>query len=260
MDLKIKRDLAPGLNLLVTDELEFLRFSILKLEKGESFEERLEDWECAAALLSGHCTAEVEGKGPFSLGPRGNVFDDSPWGLYVPGRLEYRISALAPSELALSYGPWKRAVEPAQVSPAELEIHQRGAPGYEREVRDIIVDKVAADSILVGETVNRPGQWSSYPPHKHDTEIPDVETRLEEIYFYKVNPPQGFGYQRIYTDDRSLDVAVTVENDDLVLLPKGYHPVAAAPGYSVYYFWALAGPERLMTPHDDPQHEWVGKR
>ena len=107
--------------------------------------------------------------------------------------------------------------------------------------------------------MNRPGQWSSYPPHKHDTEIPGVETRLEEIYFYKVNPKQGFGYQRIYTGDRALDLAVTVENDDLVMIPKGYHPVAAAPGYSVYYLWALAGPERRMTPHDDPQHEWVNR-
>lgn len=257
-DLKIRKTLEPGLNPLVTDQLEFLRFSILRLSPGERFEEALSGWECVLALLSGECEiragAGVDGK---KLGPRRNVFDDPPWGVYVPGDGSYEVRASTETELALSYAPWKSARGPLLVTPAEVTVHQRGNPGYQREVRDIAVDNVAADSLLAGETVNRPGQWSSYPPHKHDDRIPGVEARLEEVYFYKVNPAQGFGYQRVYTDDRSLDLAVTVENDDLVLLPRGYHPVAAAPGYSVYYFWALAGPERIMKPHDDPAHQWV---
>jgi len=185
------------------------------------------------------------------------VFDDPPWGLYVPGRSSYQVAALAESELALSYAPWRKSGGAVVVRPDRVSVHERGRPGFRREVRDIMVDNVDADSLLVGETVNRPGEWSSYPPHKHDTVIPDLESRLEEVYYYKADPPQGFGFQRIYTDDRSLDEALTVENDDLTLLPRGYHPVAAAPGYKLYYFWALAGPERLMRPHNDPLHEWT---
>ena len=259
-NLKIRKELRPGLNRLVTRQFAFLRFSILRLGPGEEFKERLRDREAAAVLLSGHCEAEAGGKALGALGPRRNVFDDLPWGMYIPGGMGYRLRALAKSELALAYAPWQKAETAVLVSPAELVIHERGNPGYEREVRDIVVDRVAADSLLVGETVNRPGQWSSYPPHKHDTEIPGKETRLEEIYFFKVEPEQGFGYQRLYSDDRSLDVALTVENNDLTLLPRGYHPVAAAPGYMVYYLWALAGPQRRMTPHNDPDHEWVLKR
>lgn len=257
MELKIKKELKPGLNRLVIDELEFLRFSMLVLDEGETFEESLTEWECAAVLLCGSCEVEVEGEPAGVMGPRKNVFDDLPWGLYVPDGKSYRIRATSPCEIALSYAPGKSPGESVLIGPEDVVVHQRGKPGFEREVRDIVVDRVDANSILAGETVNRPGQWSSYPPHKHDTSIPDVESQLEEIYFYKVNPPQGFGYQRIYTDDRSLDQAVTVENNDLVILPQGYHPVAAAPGYSVYYLWVLAGPRRKMVPHDDPLHKWI---
>ena len=259
-DLKIRKELKPGLNRLVTTEFNYLRFSILRLQPGESFGEGLADWECGLTLLSGQVEAEVEGKTLGTMGPRRNVFEDLPWGLYVPGRQRYRLQAVAAAELALAYAPWQKQEAPALIRPADLAVHQRGQPGYQREVRDILVGQAAADSILLGETVNRPGEWSSYPPHKHDTAIPGVETRLEEIYFYKTHPAQGFGFQRIYTGDRSLDVVYTVENNDLALLPRGYHPVAAAPGYAVYYLWALAGEERRMTTHNDPEHEWVLSR
>ena len=257
MELKIKTRPGPGLQRLVTDQFERLRFSLLRLLPGQSFGEELEDWECGLVLLSGRVEARAGGGNPVELGPRKNVFDDPPWGLYVPGRSSYRVAALAESELALSYAPWRKSGGAVVVRPDRVSVHERGRPGFRREVRDIMVDNVDADSLLVGETVNRPGEWSSYPPHKHDTVIPDLESRLEEVYYYKADPPQGFGFQRIYTDDRSLDEALTVENDDLTLLPRGYHPVAAAPGYKLYYFWALAGPERLMRPHNDPLHEWT---
>jgi 5-deoxy-glucuronate isomerase len=115
-----------------------------------------------------------------------------------------------------------------------------------------------AQRLVVGETFNPPGNWSSYPPHKHEVDAYPEEVRMEEIYYYRLNPPQGFGLQRIYTDDRSLDLACAVEDGDTVLLPRGYHPVVAAPGYQLYYLWMLAGhTDRRMKPRDDAEHTWV---
>jgi 5-deoxy-glucuronate isomerase len=108
--------------------------------------------------------------------------------------------------------------------------------------------------LLVGETFNPPGNWSSYPPHKHDGR--DGEPRLEEVYHYRIDPPQGFGHQTLYTSDGE-SVTHVVRDGDAVLLPYGYHPVAAAPGYRLYYLWALAGAERRMALYEDPQHKWV---
>ncbi len=258
--LKIKMKLEKGLNTMVNGELNYVRFAVLRLEAGEEHEIKLEDLECVALLTAGQCRVRVEDIELGSMGPRDNVFEQLPYAAYVPGGKRLTIIAEKNSEITLSYGPWQKTKTPVLITPDDVVINHRGKPGYERQVRDVAVKNIEADSILVGETVNFPGEWSSYPPHKHDTEIEGVETELEEVYFYKLNPPQGFGFQRVYTHDRSLDEAITVEQDDLVIIPEGYHPVAAAPGYALYYNWALAGPNRNMKPHNDPDHEWVIQR
>jgi len=257
--LKISKKLGPGLTRLVDGQMEYLKFSVLRISSGQRHKEELApDIECVVVLLSGECEVEAGLVGAASLGPRQDVFDHPPWAVYFPGGACFVVEATRESELALSYAPWKGgAKKPVIVTPPEVVVHRRGNPGFRRQVRDIVVDRVAAGSLLVGETINRAGEWSSYPPHKHDAREEGEESQLEEVYFYKVHPRQGFGFQRVYTADRSLDEAVTVENDDLVMLPRGYHPVAAAPGYRVYYLWALAGPEREMKPRDDPDHAWV---
>jgi len=107
---------------------------------------------------------------------------------------------------------------------------------------------------MVGETFNPPGNWSSYPPHKHDGK--DGEVVLEEVYYYRVSPPHGFGQQMLYTTDGECHTH-TVRDGDAVLLPYGYHPVAAPPGYKLYYLWALAGAERKIGLHEDPTHTWI---
>ncbi|MFO8057085.1 MAG: 5-deoxy-glucuronate isomerase [bacterium] len=257
-ELKIRKKLEKGFNKLVSGELEYITgFAVLRLGPGEDYEQKLEDQECVALLTAGKCRVMADGTELGSMGPRKNVFDDLPWAAYVPGGKSFRIVADEESELTLSYAEWRKTEKPVLVTPEDVVVNHRGKPGYERYVRDVAVKNVQADSLLVGETINAAGEWSSYPPHKHDTQIEGVETELEEVYFYKVNPFQGFGFQRVYTDDRSLDEAMTVEQNDLVLIPRGYHPVSAAPGYALYYNWALAGPKREMKPHNDPEHEWV---
>jgi 5-deoxy-glucuronate isomerase len=101
------------------------------------------------------------------------------------------------------------------------------------------------------------GHWSTYPPHKHDENRPGVERALEELYYYRFNPEQGFAFQGIYTKDRSIDASVRARNDDLVLVPRGYHVVSAAPGYDCYYLNAMAGAVREWLFTTDPDHEWL---
>lgn len=257
MRLKIRKPLGPGLTRLVDGELRRIRFSILRLNPGEEFSETLSDWEMCLVLLSGKCRMEAgPAAGGWSLGPRGDVFQDPAWAVYVPGGMIWRVRAEQELKAALCYAPG-RGGEPRLIRPEALVVHERGRPGFQRRVVDIVAEKIPAHSLLVGETFTAPGQWSSYPPHCHEKDDPGQESFQEEIYFYQVDPAQGFGYQRVYTDDRSLDEAITVEHNDLVLLPRGYHPVAAAPGYCVYYLWVLAGTTRVMKPRDDPAHTWV---
>ncbi|MDH3792347.1 MAG: 5-deoxy-glucuronate isomerase, partial [Rhodospirillales bacterium] len=135
----------------------------------------------------------------------------------------------------------------------------RGLGTNTRHVRDILPDTQPADSLLVVEVVTPGGHWSSYPPHKHDVDNPPVETCLEETYYHRINPSQGFAFQRVYTDDRSLDETMTVQDGDVVLAPKGYHPVGAAHGYDLYYLNVMAGPVREWRFSNDPVHEWIAK-
>jgi len=257
LQLKVRKEFETGLTWLVTDQLRWIRFGVVSLNQGQSWTSPLTDQEQGVVLLSGSCKAIVNGQDLGVMGPRKNVFEDPPWGLYIPGDTPFQLQAESASELALCRCPSKSRGRPRMISPAELDLHHRGRPGFERKVVDIIVENVRADTMMVGETTNLAGQWSSYPPHKHEKDDLPREALLEELYLYKIDPPQGFGCQRIYTDDRSLDQSITLEHNDLVIIPRGYHPVAAAPGYRVYYLWVLAGPKRKLVAKDDPRHQWI---
>ena len=130
----------------------------------------------------------------------------------------------------------------------------RGRANYSREVHNIFVDDGHVRRLMVGETFNPPGNWSSFPPHKHDGR--DGEPTLEEVYYFRVDPPQGFGQQMLYTNDGEC-VTHAVKDGDAVLLPYGYHPVSAPPGYRLYYLWGMAGEQRKLALHEDPAHKWI---
>jgi 5-deoxy-glucuronate isomerase len=135
-----------------------------------------------------------------------------------------------------------------------VQPQQRGRDLYTREVHNVFVTDPHVRRLLVGETFNPPGHWSSFPPHKHDGR--DGEPVLEEVYHYRIDPPQGFGHQMLYTADGENQTHV-VRDGDAVLLPYGYHPVSAPPGYRLYYLWAMAGAERRLALHEDPDHRWI---
>ena len=137
---------------------------------------------------------------------------------------------------------------------SEVTTHDRGRDLFRREVHDVFVGDPHARRLMVGETFNPAGYWSSYPPHKHDGR--DGELRLEEMYYYRIDPPEGFGLNVLYTADGEA-VTHQVRDGDLVLLHYGYHSVSAPPCYRVYYLWAIAGDERRLAVFEDPAHRWI---
>jgi 5-deoxy-glucuronate isomerase len=201
-----------------------------------------------------------EGRGTFTMNGRDwpvsrtGVFTERATAAYVPPGTTLRVTAATPLEAVLVCAATRERGEPAVIGPDQVRVNQRGKGSYAREVHDLFVTDPNAQRLMVGETFNPAGNWSSYPPHKHDGR--DGEPKLEEVYYYRVDPPQGFGHQMLYTADGE-SVTHTVRDGDAVLLPYGYHPVSAAPGYRLYYLWAIAGAQRKLALHEDPAHVWI---
>lgn len=216
-------------------------------------------------ILAGRCTVRIIAE-PFDaefpdIGGRDHVFAGRPTMVYIPRGARVQIAAESPSfEGLLASAPARAVYPPAVVFPHEVEVRTVGKDNWQRTVVTGVGDNVQADRLIVGETVNPPGNWSSAPPHKHDAEG-DGELPMEEVYYYRLNPPQGFALQRVYTHPETadaFDVTYAVGDGDAVAIPRGYHPVVAAPGYQLLYVWVLAGDERRYGAWtDDPQHAWI---
>lgn len=260
MKLHIRCDLKNGCNAVRIAEFtkgQQLGFCIARLKAGETHDTKLARAESAIIPLGGTCTVQCDGAAFEHVGERANVFAGKASAVYVPPGFRQTITAETDCEVAICATPATIQAAPQVVRPSEVRSRSVGAGNWRRDVHDILYDNVPAQKLLVGETCNPPGNWSSYPPHKHDLDDPPEEAALEEVYHFRANPPQGFGIQRIYTADGSLDEVYVIRDGDTVVIPRGYHPVAAAPGYQLYYLWMLAGSRRLMLPNDDPAHAWV---
>ena len=235
-------------------------FRALRLAAGEAEALRTGDRELCVVVLRGTVDIDVDGVPYRAMGTRTSVFDDAPpAAIYVPGACAVAISATADSEIALCSapaGPVQRSVR--LLDSASMRRSVRGSGSNQRFICDVLPhDDPTAAHLLVVEVRTPASHSSSYPPHKHDTESPPTETQLEETYYHRLNPPQGFAFQRVYTDDRSLDEASAVEDNDLVMVPRGYHPVVTPHGYDSYYLNVMAGPHRLWVFRNDPAHEWM---
>ena len=213
--------------------------------------------EICIVLLSGKARVTTDDFNSGPIGERADVFSGLPWSVYVPPHREVAIAAEADCEIAICSAPATGKLPARVISPDEVETLTRGKGTNTRHVRNILPETAAAESLLVVEVITPSGHWSSYPPHKHDRDDLPKESLLEETYYHRFSPPQGFALQRVYTDDRELDETMAVGDRDVVLVPRGYHPVGAAHGYDLYYLNVMAGPKRTWRFHNDPAHEWL---
>jgi 5-deoxy-glucuronate isomerase len=239
----------------------YVGFALYRLASGDHIEAATGTREACLVMISGTARLFAGGQDFGLQGERANPFDGEPTSLYVPAKSRYRIEAETDCEIAICTAPAHGSLPPRLIPPSEVGQETRGTGTNTRYVRNILPDTSPhAESLLVVEVITPGGHWSSYPPHKHDVDNLPAESRLEETYYHRIRPETGYATQRVYTDDRSLDETITIEDGDVVLVPRGYHPVGAAHGYDLYYLNVMAGPHRLWRFRNDPAHEWMLKK
>jgi 5-deoxy-glucuronate isomerase len=236
----------------------YVGFAAYRLKAGETLDVQVPGAETCVVVLSGRVTARTAEHAWKDIGARTSVFDDQPpYAVYAPAPERVQIVAHTDAEIGVASAPAGAEYEPRLIEPATMKRSVRGQGSNQRFVCDILPQTEPAAHLLVVEVRTPSGHSSSYPPHKHDRDNLPHESSLEETYYHRLDPPQGFAFQRVYTDDRSLDEAVAVEDHDVVLVPRGYHPVVVPHGYQSYYLNVMAGPTREWHFHNDPAHEWM---
>jgi len=236
----------------------YVGFEVHALAKGEEINIESVNDEICVVILSGLADAKTQAEHWPNIGERMSVFEQkAPYSVYAPAGDFVALNAITDIEIAICRAPGKGGYKAKLITPQQCQYETRGINTNTRHVCNILFSNEAADSLLVCEVITPSGNWSSYPPHKHDTDAAPKETQLEETYYHRIDPPQGFVFQRVYTDDRSLDETMSVEDGDLVMVPEGYHPVGVPHGYQSYYLNVMAGPHRNWIFHNDPDHEWI---
>lgn len=263
----------PGLVLEVTPELagwDYISFQVRRLQQGESWSFESGENELAVVDLTGSFAVKSD-RGEWSkIGGRKSVFEAAAHALYLPRRSSFTVTALDDCEFAVTWTPTDQDRAAFLRTPQDVPISVRGGDNVSRQINDLLPPGSPVHRLVLVEVYTPSGNWSSYPPHKHDVHIagPDgtlIESDLEEVYFYKIDRPDGYAYQRVYTDEHSplqqagypIDALVRADNDTAVLIPEGYHPVVSAPGYTTYYLNVLAGSAQSLANQDDPRYSWV---
>jgi 5-deoxy-glucuronate isomerase len=251
---------ATGRIIHVTPESagwRYVGFDVYRLSAGTPLKQATEGNEALLVVLSGRARVTAAGVDFGVVGARMSPFDGTPWSVYVPAKAAFEMTPETPVELAICRAPAEGRLPPRVIPAGAVKQTTRGRGTNTRFVRSILLESEPAESLLVSETITPSGHWSSYPPHKHDTDNRPAESYLEETYYHRLSPSQGYALQRVYTDDRTLDVTVAPYDGDVVLVPRGYHPVAAPYGFDLYYLNVMAGPHREWHVHNEPSYEWL---
>ena len=261
----------PDLILSITPEQagwDYISFQARRLAAGKSWAFSSGESELAIIVLSGCFTINSK-RGAWAGLERADVFSGAAYAVYLPRRTDFTVMAERSGEFAVTWVPTDEDHDPWLIQPEDVPISVRGGDNVSRQINDLLPPGSPVQRLVLVEVYTPSGNWSSYPPHKHDVHLEEggnlIEADLEEVYFYKIDKPEGYAYQRVYTDQNSplhqagypIDVLVRAENNCAVLVPEGYHPVVSAPGYTTYYLNVLAGSAQSLANQDDPQYSWV---
>jgi len=233
---------------------QWMSFFVHRLQPGDVFQAQLEDEEAAFVILGGICLADW-GDGSVPMGKRKDVFDGLPYTAYIPSQNRVRFTAQTKCEIAECRAPSTARLEPKLITPNDVASGGRGGENASRQIVDVISPAFPADKLIVIEVYTPGGNWSSYPPHKHDVHNPPSEVDLDEIYYYRIQK-NGFALQHLY-GGKDPELIVKACDGDVVLVRDGYHSVVAGPGYDVYYLNFLAGSSRALSVSEDSQHAWI---
>src|SRR5688500_17959164 len=248
---------------------DFISFQARRLSMGNTWSFNSSENELAIIILSGSISVNSN-RGSWEGIERENVWTSAATALYLPRNTEFTITAARDSEFAVTWVPTDENHEPRLILPQDVPISVRGGDNVSRQINDLLPPGSPVHRLVLVEVYTPSGNWSSYPPHKHDVHIKDeaghlIEADLEDFYFYKIDKPEGYAYQRVYTDENSplqqagysIDALVKAQNNCAVVIPEGYHPVVSAPGYTTYYLNVLAGSAQSLANQDDPHYSWV---
>jgi 5-deoxy-glucuronate isomerase len=257
----------------VTPELagwEYIHFQVRRLDAGKSWSFSTGNYELAIVPLSGSVSIASDHGRWTHIGEREHVFAGLPSALYLSRHTSLTVTAEHSCEFAVALAPTEQDHEPHLVTPQDIAVEIRGGDNATRQINSILPPGFPCQRLVIVEVYTPGGNWSSYPPHKHDVHRTDpdgnvVEADLEEVYFYKLERPEGFAFQRIYTVPESplhqagypIDAVLLARENDAVLVPEGYHPVSSPPGYNTYYLNVLAGSAQSLANYEDPHYVWV---
>jgi 5-deoxy-glucuronate isomerase len=252
-----------GVNTPDINPCTLLNFALVKLANGESYTAESGDREILAVILGGKANFEINGQKFEKVGGRANVFSGKPHSVYIPAGAKYSIQAVGNVEIAMPSAPSDETdIKPYVISPEKVANGVWGAANFKRYFHQILTlvaqPELPASRLIVGETFTPSGNWSTFPPHKHQEDDLPRQAFHEEMYFFKVSPTDGFGICHYYNEDGENE-NFTIKDNSIHMMPKGYHSVVSAPGYTTYYLWFLAGTQRVQATVDDPNVGWVGR-
>lgn len=252
---------ANGINDLPSNPCRLLGFQLLNLNAGQTYESHSGDREVLAVLLGGKADFTIAGKRFPAVGGRPNVFAGKPHAAYIPAGADFTIRGQGQVQIGLCSAPSDLSTEPYVISPDQVTSGVWGAANFSRNFHQILTATgqpgLPAARLIAGETYTPSGNWSTYPPHKHEVDNLPHEAFHEEMYFFKVNPPEGFGLTRFYNDE--VDTGYVVTDNSILMIPNGSHTVVSAPGYTTYYLWFLAGNHRTQAVVEDKHVGWVSR-
>jgi 5-deoxy-glucuronate isomerase len=234
------------------------QFGILNLDKNDEYTLETGANEFGLLVLEGRCHVDVEGRNGFEVKSRANVFAGLPTGVYVPADSRFSVTG-GKAKVAVCGGKCGQKTEPAVITPEQIKVMRVGKDNWSREVRVIIGPGNPSVNMILGETINPPGNWSGTPPHKHEVDDLPQQSLHEELYYFQFDKLQGWGIERFYSQERQINDLIYLENNTVTFMPWGYHQIVASPGYTLHYLFFLAGKGSQLIGFEDPEHNWIKK-